>query len=145
MRKGWNISLKELDEKVAKGNIISYQVTSIAKPAAVVPEAPKKKHKYGANPCEVDGIKFPSTKEANRYKQLLFALKHGKIGQLQRQVPYELNPGGSYSYKYIADFVYIFAESGQTIVEDAKGHRTAEYKRKRRLMKKIHGITIFET
>lgn len=88
---------------------------------------------------------FHSTKEANRYSTLKILLKAGEIGFLELQVPYELNPGGEFSYKYIADFVYIDARTGDKIVEDCKGFRTAEYKKKRRLMKKVYGIEIKET
>ena len=88
---------------------------------------------------------FDSIKEANRYKELLILLKAGEIGHLELQVPFELNEGGTHSYKYVADFVYLDARTGQKIVEDTKGHRTREYLKKRRLMKKVHGINILET
>lgn len=107
-------------------------------------KAPLKKHKYGANKTEVNGIVFDSKKEANRYKELLLLLKAGQIGMLQLQVPYELNEGGTHSLKYIADFVYVDAFTGQTVVEDAKGYRTKEYLKKKRLMLKVHGIKIHE-
>ena len=102
-----------------------------------------KKHKYGAKRTEVNGIVFDSAKEAKRYKELLILLKAGEIGLLELQVPYELNEGGTHSLKYIADFVYMTKE-GVKIVEDAKGYRTKEYLKKKRLMKKIHNITIKE-
>lgn len=103
----------------------------------------KKKNKYNANPREVDGIVFDSKKEANRYKELLMLLKAGEISMPKLQVEFQLNGDGEFSYKYIADFVYTTKE-GVRVVEDAKGFRTKEYKRKRRLMKKIHGIDIHE-
>lgn len=109
------------------------------------PKKSRKKSKYGNSQTEVDGIIFDSKKEADRYRDLSFLLKRGIIGLLRLQVPYELNEGGSHSLKYIADFVYIIAETGQEIVEDTKGHRTKDYIRKRRLMKKVHGIIIKET
>lgn len=103
-----------------------------------------KKHKYGASKTEVNGIVFDSKKEANRYKELLLLLKAGEIGFLKTQVPFELNNNGMFSFKYIADFVYIDALTGQTIVEDVKGFKTKEYLKKRKLMFKIHGIKIIE-
>lgn len=106
--------------------------------------AVKKKSKYGSRKTEVNGIVFDSKKEANRYKELLLLLKAGIIRLLELQVTYELNEGGSYSLKYIADFVYVDALTGQKIVEDAKGYRTKEYKKKKRLMLKVHGIKIHE-
>lgn len=101
--------------------------------------------KYRNTPKCVDGIKFPSIKEAKRYKVLKLKLKHGLIGYFELQVPYELNEGGKFSYKYIADFRYVDAETGKLIVEDAKGDRTREYIKKRKLMKKIYNIEILET
>jgi len=76
---------------------------------------------------------------------LQLLLKAGEIGFLKLQVEYELNDGGTHSLKYIADFVYVDARTGKTIVEDCKGMRTATYKKKRRLMKKLFNITILET
>lgn len=107
-------------------------------------EKPKKKSKYSNTKTEVDGIVFDSVKEANRYKELRLLLKVGEIGLLKRQVEYELNPGGSYSLKYISDFEYTIAATGEQVVEDVKGFRTKEYLKKRRLMKKVHGIEIVE-
>lgn len=104
-----------------------------------------KASKYRNRKTEVDGIVFDSAKEAKRYKELLLLLKSGEIGHLERQVPFELNEGGTYSYKYVADFVYIDARTGQKIVEDTKGCRTREYLKKRRLMKKVCGVDILET
>lgn len=103
-----------------------------------------KKSKYGNKKTEVDGIEFDSAKEAGRYKELKLLQKAGAIGLLELQVPFELNEGGTHSYKYIADFVYLDARTGEKVVEDAKGCRTREYLKKRRLMRKILGIVIRE-
>lgn len=109
------------------------------------PVKEKKKHKFGATATTVDDITFDSVKEAKRYKELKWQLKVGLIGFLKLQVPFELNPGGAFSFIYIADFTYIEQGSGKLVVNDAKGFKTVEYKKKKRLMKKIHGIEIFET
>lgn len=105
----------------------------------------KKRSKYNNNKKLFDGILFDSEKEANRYGELKLLLKAGEIGLLKLQVPYELNEGGTHSLKYIADFVYLETKTGNKIVEDCKGCRTGVYIKKRRLMKKIFGITIKET
>jgi hypothetical protein len=98
---------------------------------------------------------YMSRKEHKRALELKQMAKAGIITDLQEQVPFELLPKqevigfngkmmcGRRSMKYIADFVYI--ENGVQVVEDSKGFRTPEYKRKRNLMLKIHGITIKET
>ena len=105
----------------------------------------KRRSKYNAKKTEVNGIVFDSAKEAQRYRQLLFLLKAGVIGLMERQVEFELNEGGTHSLKYLADFVYVRADTGEKVVEDCKGYRTKEYRKKKRLMKKIYNIEIFET
>lgn len=103
-----------------------------------------KKSKYRNTKTEVNGIKFDSKKEADYYKKLLILLKAGKIGFLELQVPFELNKGGSHSLKYVADFVWVDTETGEKVVCDAKGFRTREYIKKRKLMYKIYQIKIKE-
>lgn len=110
-----------------------------------------KKHKYHAQ--KTNG--YDSKREARRADVLKLMLKQGLISELQEQVPFVLCPkqeGKDFKgkiiclrreMKYIADFVYI--ENGNTIVEDCKGMRTKEYKRKKRLMKKLFDIDIKET
>ena len=111
--------------------------------------APKKTFsKYGNKIIIVDGLKFHSNKEAKRWKELRLLEQAGEIEYLERQKVYELNPGGAFSYKYIADFVYSQPAAPyfrNYVVEDTKGFRTAEYKRKKRLMFKLYGIKIKET
>ena len=104
---------------------------------------PAKESKYGNKRVSIDNISFMSKKEANRYVDLKRLFAAGIISDLKLQVCYELNHGGTHSYKYIADFVYM--ENGQQVVEDAKGFRTAVYRKKAKLMLKVHGITILET
>lgn len=110
-----------------------------------LPEQKKKKAKYSNNKVEYDGKIFDSKKEYQRYRKLLIFLKAGAIGQLQLQVPYELNEGGTHSLKYVADFVYVDALTGETVVEDTKGFKTREYLKKKRLMFKVYKIKIKET
>lgn len=103
----------------------------------------KKKSKYRNTKTEVDGIKFDSKKEAEYYKKLKLLRKVGEIGFIERQVAYELNPGGTYSLKYLADFRYT-DKKGVVHVVDVKGFLTPEYRKKKKLMKKVHNIKIKE-
>ena len=116
--------------------------------------------KYRNQKTEVNGILFDSKKEANRYIELLLLEKAGQIQNLQLQVKFVLIPAQYekvYSEKrhayvkgdcyeractYKADFVY--EENGQTVVEDTKGFKTADYRIKRKLMLYMHGIRIRE-
>lgn len=101
----------------------------------------KKKNKYGVGAIEertYNGIIFDSIREMKRYKLLSFLESKGEIKDLQIQVVFEFT-----DLKYIADFVYY--RHGQKVVEDCKGFKTPEYKRKKRLMKEYFGINILET
>ncbi|MGN6491191.1 MAG: DUF1064 domain-containing protein [Agriterribacter sp.] len=143
-RSSISLTTEELDKLVADGKIRSYNETKLRKPETIAAAPVKRKSKFNNEKKEVDGIVFDSIKEANRYRELLLLLKAGEIGLLRRQVEYELNPNGNFSYRYVADFIYMTKE-GREVVEDCKGFRTREYLKKRRLMKKIYNITIFET
>lgn len=110
-----------------------------------LPEKGKKRAKFGNNKVTYDGKVFDSKREYKRFRELELLLKAGAIGFLECQVPYELNEGGTHSLKYVADFRYVDAKTGETVVEDSKGALTPTYKKKRRLMKRIYNITILET
>ena len=110
------------------------------------------KNKFGAVKKVVDDVKFDSTKEANRYAQLKLLVRAGKIKDLRLQVRYDLIPKqkfrdgttmiGTY---YLADFVYFDCDKGCEVVEDVKGKKTDVYQIKRKLMKLILDIEVYET
>lgn len=120
-----------------------------------------KKSKYGSRNITIQGERFDSQKEANRYRELLLLQRAGKINELRRQVEFELIPtqrepdtigtkGGIKKGNilerrccYKADFVY--KKGDETIVEDTKGVRTKDYIIKRKLMLYVHGIRILES
>ena len=106
--------------------------------------------KYHSTPVEVDGIRFDSKREANRWAELRLLERAGKIEKLKRQVKYLLIPSQYRDGKciereasYIADFVYV--KDGHLVVEDCKGFRTPEYKIKRKLMLQLYDIRLVET
>ena len=106
--------------------------------------------KYHSTPVEVDGIRFDSKREANRWAELRLLERAGKIEKLKRQVKYLLIPSQYRDGKciereasYIADFVYV--KDGHLVVEDCKGFRTPEYKLKRKLMLERYDIRLVET
>jgi hypothetical protein len=120
---------------------------------------------YNIKTRALDGTVFDSHKEARRWDELLLLQRAGKITDLQRQVRYELIPAQYETYErygkkgqklkdgvrllekkvcYVADFVYTDAETGENIVEDAKGIRTKDYILKRKLMLAVHSIRIKE-
>ena len=72
---------------------------------------------------------FDSRREYRRYQELLLLQRAGKIGELRRQVKYELLPSQRLNGKcverplyYIADFAYT-QDNGEVVVEDVKGYR----------------------
>ena len=100
----------------------------------------KRRSKYNATRTEVDGIMFHSKKEAKRYVELKLLQKEKQIQDLRLQVVFDL----TMPVRYIADFVYWDRLTGKQVVEDVKGFRTAEYNRKKRLMKAQYHIEIKE-
>ena len=107
--------------------------------------------KYHSKKTEVCGITFDSKAEAERFMELDMLEKVGAIKDLALQVPFVLIQGKRWSdgkkhrdTKYVADFVYTDAETGETIVEDVKGFKTDLYRIKRELMKERYNIEIRE-
>ena len=100
--------------------------------------------KYKNRKVELDGHTFDSQREANRYLELKLLVRAGDITDLKLQVPFECQSEGVLIETYIADFTYT-DRAGNSVVEDAKGCITPTYRRKRRWMKQLHGITILET
>lgn len=108
--------------------------------------------KYGNKKIVIDGHKFDSIHEAERYCELKLMMRGKVITDLKLQKKYQLIPAQhdakgkliEKSVNYVADFVYTDLRTGQEIVEDAKGCRTKEYIIKRKLMLQVHGIRIRE-
>ena len=83
--------------------------------------------KYHNAKTIVDGIKFDSRLEAERYEQLKILEHAGVIRDLELHPEYELIPvfrkGGKTWRRavYKADFRYILCEGDRIIIEDVKG------------------------
>jgi hypothetical protein len=99
---------------------------------------PKKRQKYNAKLCVIDGKKFHSIGEGKRWLVLRQYERDGKITELRRQVKYALlvtdctvayQPLTCIGY-YVCDFDYL--ENGRLVIEDWKGFDTdfARWKRK---------------
>lgn len=95
--------------------------------------------KYKAKKTIVNGIKFDSKKEANRYATLLLLEKSGRIKNLKLQPTYELIPKFKKNDKtyrkttYKADFEYFDTKLNKIVVEDVKGFKTDVYKLKKKM------------
>jgi hypothetical protein len=99
--------------------------------------------KYKNGKVEIDGIKFDSGAEGERYKILKAKEKAGLIKNLQLQVNYPLIVNGLKICDYRADFVY--EVGGKKIIEDVKGQLHDVFKLKYKLMFACQGITILIT
>lgn len=99
----------------------------------------KKASKYHNEKTVIDGKKFDSKKEGNRYAELCMMQKAKEVIRCFEQVPFSLSSG----IDYIADFVVLWAD-GHFTVEDVKGVRTDVYIMKKKLFKEKYGIDIIE-
>lgn len=109
----------------------------------LLPRAPRR-HKYRAVATEVDGIRFPSKREAKRWTELKILEQKGHIKNLKRQVRFPIEVNGTVVCTYIADFVYDWAHGDGTVVEDSKpvAIATPVFKLKSKLMRAVHGIEV---
>jgi hypothetical protein len=110
-----------------------------------------KRSKYGAEPMDVDGIRFHSKREARRYCELKLLEKAGEIKDLELQPRFPLyapERGRMHSLvligNYVADFRYREGPEGLLKIEDAKGVRTPLYRWKRKHTEIQYGIKIVE-
>jgi hypothetical protein len=97
-------------------------------------------------PQIVDGKWFASIKEANRYVELCWLERAGKITNLKLQMNIPIIVNGHKICTYRADFVY--RENGEDIVEDVKSKYTRTlplYKIKRALLWATQRTIIKET
>lgn len=102
--------------------------------------------KYGNRKVEVDGILFDSQKEGVRYWQLKQLRQHGEIRDLECHPVFRFELNGVRIGRYTADFRYVDATTGETIVEDVKSDatKTTAYRLRKRLMKAFHDIDVKE-
>lgn len=94
-------------------------------------------HRTKAKPCWLDGIRFASEAERDRYAYLLQLTQEipplREIKDLVLQPEYVLFNQGGLTIKYVADFRYQRRASGIVVVEDVKGLHTEVYRLKRRM------------
>lgn len=109
----------------------------------------KRKNKYGAMRTIVDGLKFDSRGECDRWLQLKLLERAGEICGLRRQVKFPLyawTPSGKEQIgTYAADFQYRDMRTNREVTEDFKGCITAEFRRTQKLMRANYGIEILVT
>lgn len=82
------------------------------------------RRKYGNIPCKLDGLKFDSKKERNRWMMLGILQRTGAISDLRRQVMVDLVIDGRIIRRMRWDFGY--TEQGRPILDDTKGAPATE-------------------
>ena len=107
--------------------------------------------KYHSKKITVDGIKFDSKREANRYSELKLLESAGKIKdlclqpQFTLQLPFRKNGKLIRAITYKADFAYFDMERSKNIVEDVKGYKTDVYQLKKKIFEYVYpDLTITE-
>ena len=96
-------------------------------------------HKFNAVRTEVDGISFPSKKQARYWQELQLAKKSGQLLFALREAPFHL-PGG---VRYVVDFIEFWADGTVKFV-DVKGMITPIYKAKKKMVEALYPIQITE-
>lgn len=103
--------------------------------------------KYHNIKVELDGVRFDSKKEAQRYQELLIMEKANLIVNLTIHPEFKIEMNKHKICKYIADFSYLqynIPNDTKFIVEDVKGVKTSVYRLKKKLMLACLGIEIRE-
>jgi len=111
-------------------------------------------HKYGAEPVEIDGHRFPSKREGRRYGELKMLVQAGEITELELQPKYPLGlpdnpillksrgyPNGRQA-AYFADFKYTDTRTGSEVIEDVKGMDTPLSRLKRAIVEAQYSVEI---
>lgn len=120
----------------------SPQAISLAEYRALV-ASKSKPSKYRNVKVTVDGYRFDSGAEANRYDFLKLRQMAGQISNLELQPRFKLEVNGRTIATYIADFQYV--ENGKKVVEDVKSPATrgiAGFRLKAKLFEAIHEFPI---
>ena len=101
----------------------------------------KRRHKYGAIATTVDGIRFASKKEAQRYSFLKSLERADRLRDLELQPKFPCVVNGKKICTYIADFRYTL-KNGKEVIEDVKGVETAIFRLKKKLVESLYPVEI---
>lgn len=98
--------------------------------------------KYRNKITHIDGYRFMSKKEADRYMDLKLLLRNGNITDLELQPVYPIVIAGKRICKVILDFRYKDKRSGEIIHEDVKGYDNQLSKLKRKILEAMYGFKV---
>lgn len=98
--------------------------------------------RHGNHSTFVDGYRFASKLEADRYRELVLLRSGGAVRWFLRQVPFDVAPG----VVYRCDFLVVWNLSGtaedSVTIEDTKGHLTQTSRTKIAVVQERYGIRI---
>lgn len=98
--------------------------------------------KFANRATVVNGLRFHSRLEADRYRELLQLVAWGQVAWFLRQVPFDVAPG----VVYRADFLVVWNRAGTpaevVTVEDTKGVMTQTSRTKIAVVEQRYGICI---
>lgn len=103
-----------------------------------------KRSKYKSSWVTIDGLRFQSAAEGERYKTLRDREHRGEISHLELQPVFDIRHpiNDKLICKYQGDFRYRSPDG--IIVEDVKGMKTRIYQMKKKMMRIFHDINITE-
>jgi len=99
----------------------------------------KGRSKYNSKKIIIDGIRFDSRKEGNRYCDLKSLRRAGDVSHFLMQVPFLLDGGVIYKLDFL-----VFWTDGRITYEDVKGFKTQVYKIKKKMVEARYPIKIIE-
>ncbi len=106
-------------------------------------------NKYHAREIVIDGIKFPSKVEGNRYMELKLLQFHGDISNLEVHPHFELFPETKIhgeklkSIEYTADFRYLDLVNRVNVIEEVKAIMTRDAVLRINLFQRLHPEYVF--
>ena len=104
-----------------------------------------RRNKYNAKGVRIDDIYFPSTLEANRYKDLKLLAQAGEIDSLNIHPRYPIVIKDQHICFVVLDFSYHDQKTNQWIYEDSKGRDLSESKLRRKLFEVMYNRKVLVT
>jgi hypothetical protein len=102
------------------------------------PPSASSPRKYRNEPTEVCGTKFPSKRQARRWRELQLLQAAGEIKHLMSEVSFPIGGGR----RMRIDAHYVRTATGESVWEDTKGYVTPEWELKRDIAEHLYGIKI---
>jgi hypothetical protein len=104
-------------------------------------------NKYGARRTAFAGRDYASAAEARRALELRAREMAGEIADVEHQPAFDCVVNGVLVCRYLADFSFTEAATGNLVIEDIKSPATARnptYRLKKKLTEALFGIRITE-